>query len=115
MTTATNLWALAERQSGRRGGDRIAWAFADFDAAHPEIYREFCRMVRELRAAGHGHYSAKAIIEVIRFHTDVNRGYEQRGEFKINNNFTALYARKWQAEHPEAASFFATRQRKAGE
>lgn len=119
MVRANDLWAMAEREraetsGGGGGGDRIARAFAAFHGDHPEVYREFCRMVGELRAAGHRHYSAKAIIEVIRFHTDVNAGYEGRGEFKINNNFTALYARKWRAEHPGQSDFFETRKRKAG-
>ena len=109
---ATDLWtAAAQARVAAHGDDKIERAFQAFHADHPEVYREFCRLVQRLIDKGFRHYSAKAVIEAVRFHTDVNAGYAERGEFKINNNFTALYARKWQQDHPSQASFFATRRR----
>jgi hypothetical protein len=87
----------------------IAARFAEFDAANPRIYALLCRYADEVRAAGLSHYGVAAVFERIRWHVRV----ETRGDdFKLNNDFRALYARKWIAEHPEAADFFETRERR---
>ena len=91
--------------------DRIAQAFREFHAQHPGVYQRFCEQVQALRDAGHDHYSADGILHVIRFETSLN--IHRDGGFKINNNYSALYARKWQADHPAAADFFSTRVRKS--
>ena len=82
-----------------------------FDAANPEVYIEFDKGAMLLIETGVRHYGAKAIFEHLRFGTAV-RG---RGDiFKLNNNYTAFYARKWEENHPEYAGFFSTR-RSAGD
>ncbi len=89
-------------------------AFERFDADHPEVYREFCRIAKVLRDdRGYDHYSADGVMHVVRFHTragaDTSRG------FKINNNHVAFYARKLIAEDQSFSTFFRTRkQRRAG-
>jgi hypothetical protein len=60
-----------------------------------------------LLASGHRHYSADAVLHVVRFHRDVNR--ERDGGRKINDHFTSRYARKLMAEDARFAGFFETR------
>lgn len=78
-------------------------AFHVFDAANPkvwELYQQFCwgAINRGKRKIG-----SKAMIERIRweiwFTTDSSDG------FKINNNFTPYYARKWNRENPAEIQF----------
>jgi hypothetical protein len=76
--------------------------FREYDNAHPEIWESFSRHAFELIAMGRKHYGAKAIMEVIRFHTAVRGG----DDFKINNIYTAYYARKFAAAHPKYRDFF---------
>ncbi len=99
-----------EGGGGGGGSERLSLEarFAAFDASHPEVWRLFCRLVDRVRAKGFTHYSAKTIIEVLRFHSDVD-GRPGGDRYKLNNDFTACYARKWRAEHADAADFFETR------
>lgn len=119
MVSPTDLFDAAEQrrreaeQAAPDKADRIREEFEAFDREHPEVYERFCDLVQQLRTRGHKHYSADGILHVIRFHTSVNPKYADRGDFKINNNFTALYARKWQASHPACRDFFETRRRGA--
>ena len=93
---------------------RIDRAFAEFHAAHPEVYREFRRACEQLLAAGVEHYGAGAIFEVLRFHSAINRARD--GGFKLNNNFRSRYARLLMTEDPRFREFFETRKlRSVGE
>lgn len=76
---------------------------------HPEVWRLFCAYTLELIRAGRGHYGAKAIVERIRWHHATH--YAEADEPKINNNFTAVFARLFAAAYPEHAAFFRTRER----
>lgn len=80
--------------------------FEAFDRDHPEVYELFRRFALEARFAGHEHFSADAICHRIRWETSV----VTRGEaFKINNNYTAFFARKLMAEDRRFAEFFRVR------
>lgn len=83
------------------------FAFLRNHSMHPEIWIEFARLTLSLIANGRTHYGAKAIMEVVRFNTSI-RG---SGEFKVNNNHTAFYARVWCLTYPEYETFFETRDR----
>jgi len=82
--------------------------FADYDEAHPEVWSAFERIALDLIATGIRRYGAKAIFEVIRYYHTVNTN---ENDFKVNNNFTADYARKFAEEHPEHKDFFSFRGR----
>jgi len=57
--------------------------------------------------SGHKNYSAMAVIQRIRWHTEV----ETKGDvFKINNNHVPYYARYFQHCYPEHADFFRFRE-----
>jgi len=65
--------------------------FFKFHNENPEIYQLFKQFAKEMRDTGRSKYSSKAIMERIRWHYDIRaRGRE---EFKINNNYTAMYPR----------------------
>ncbi len=89
----------------------IAERFAEFDAAHPEVYASFRHFAGVMLARGHQHYSADGIMHIVRFHTEANVAHD--GGFKINNNFVALYARKLAGEDERFRTFFAFRQRRS--
>lgn len=84
--------------------------FAEFDRAHPDVYELFRRFAFELRDAGRKRYSAKALIERIRWHMATSSTEE---EFKINNVFTSRYVRKLVEQCPEFEGFFELRKLKA--
>ena len=78
-----------------------------YDREHPDIWQEFENVTLSLIAFGMEHYGAKAIMEVVRFHHTI--GSTAAEPFKVNNNFTAYYARKFMALYPECKGFFETR------
>lgn len=86
-------------------------AFAEFDRAHPEIWATFCEIAFDLIKQGARHYSARDIFPVIRWKTfaAMNDG----AGFKINNNYSPFYARKFAREWPEHADFFEFRRSRA--
>jgi len=84
-------------------------AFLQYDAENPEIWAEFESIALDLIKHGRTHYSAYAILEVIRYHTAL-RGND---EFKVNNNYRSGYARKFANKHPQYPKFFEIRERRA--
>lgn len=88
-----------------------------FHNKHPEVWRLFVRFTKELIAAGHRHYSAKGIFERIRWEQDVVRQKGcivfQKQQFKLNNNYSSFYARRFMRMFPDHDGFFRTRKRKS--
>jgi hypothetical protein len=80
--------------------------FAEFDALNPMVWTLFQRFTNELIAAGFSHYSADAVLHRVRWETAV--GMQHQG-FKLNNNFTPYYARKYHQKYPNHAGFFRLR------
>jgi hypothetical protein len=87
-------------------------SFAEFDRDHPEVWRLFERFAFEAIQRGHRHHSADAILHVVRWETDANAHGKP---YKVNNNFTPYFARKFQRAHPQHAGFFRNRKSKADE
>lgn len=81
--------------------------FLRYDEENPDIWTEFESIALFLIQKGRTHYGAKAICEVIRYNT-ITRGND---EFKINNNFTMGYARKFISKYPIYKEFFELRER----
>lgn len=82
-------------------------AFRTYHQTHPEIFQLFAKYAYEMRKTGRKKYSAKTIMERIRWHCDV----QERGqEFKINNSYTAMYARLLVHKIPEFSGFFEFRE-----
>jgi len=89
-------------------GSRLEAAFEQFDRENPHIYEAFARFTREAVRAGCRKIGAKLIWERIRWHTAVETR-RARGEYRLNNNWTAYYARKFMRDHPEHQGLFDTR------
>lgn len=87
----------------------ISEKFEEFHALNPHVYELFVRYSRMALDRGFERFSAKAVFERLRWHLN----FETRGDdtFKINNNYTALYARKTMEEYPEFVGFFELRER----
>jgi len=83
-----------------------------FDAANPQVWYEFERIALQVAGRGHKHYGAKAIFEVIRFRRAIET---TDADFKLNNNLTPYYARKFMERHPEYDGFFEIRRSKEDE
>lgn len=82
--------------------------FAAFDAANPEVYAEFRRIAAQLLNAGREHYSADAIMHVLRFERAL-RADRPAGELKLNDHYSSRMARKLMAADPRFEGFFETR------
>ena len=84
----------------------LADRFNEYDTNNPHVWDLFKQFARDAYHAGPARFSAQSIIERIRWKTSVEaRG----GEFKINNDFVACYARKFHHENPHLDGFFRTR------
>ncbi len=92
------------------GRDRrsIAERFAQFHRQNPQVWSEFERLALMLISKGRSHYSADAILHVIRFNRALTTTANDNG-FKINNDFTSRYARMFTDRHPQHADFFQVR------
>lgn len=86
--------------------------FAAFDSEHPEVWRAFERFALEAVMRGRSCIGAKAVWERLRWELDL--GADDDDAPKLNNDFTALYARKWAQQYPEHKGLFRYR-RRAGE
>lgn len=85
---------------------RLESEFLDFHRENPVVYELFKKFTRMLLDRGYGHHSADAVLHRIRWATMVETSDP---EFKINNNFSAYYARLWMRDFPEHDGFFRCR------
>jgi hypothetical protein len=88
--------------------DEIKEQVKRFDSEHPEMWKLFIRFTFDRIRRGHKHYSVNAIFERIRWEVDSVGGKDQ-ATFKLNNNYRAIYSRRFHQEHPEYDGFFRTR------
>ena len=90
------------------GRDDYPAGFGKWLDNNADIYRAFVAKSLELRfQANRNHYSARAIVEVIRWETALR----QKGEptFKINNNYVSGLARLTISAYPQLEGFFQIR------
>lgn len=93
--------SIAALGSHRATGRTITEQFHAFDAHNPHVYRALERM-----AAGATRVSLKDLFEDLRCQLP-------HGVAGLNNNYTALYARRLISEHPHWAAAFELRRRRA--
>ena len=89
----------------------IGERFAEFCEANPDVFEEFKRLAWEDRLAGCKRISADELCHVLR-RKFRHKQPDSRG-YTLNNDFTALFARKLIAEDGSFAAFFETRKRRA--
>ena len=84
----------------------------EFLIENPSIYRRFERKALQIAAKGFKRYSAKTIICVLRFESDLRADpmATEGGEFKINDAIIATLAHDFMEDHPEMEAFFEMRQ-----
>jgi len=89
-------------------GKNIEEDFRAFHKANPHIYRILRKMALEYKRAGNEHCGIKMLWEALRY----NSGIRTRGDaYKLNNNYTAHYARLLMDQERELRGFFETRER----
>ena len=81
--------------------------FAEFDLAHPEVWALYKKYTFELIRRGFDHHSSDFVLHRVRWETA--SVLDDESSIKINNNWSAFYARKFRDEHPKHADFFRLR------
>lgn len=82
--------------------------FEQYDAQNPAVWEMFQRFTFAVIRSGHRRFSADSILHRIRWETTVAA---KNSRFKVNNNFSADYARKFMRQFPEHNHFFEIRKR----
>ncbi len=102
---------------GRRGHNATSGKCPDIDAqwaefhhANPHVMNALLRLARARLDRGERRIGVKALWEELRSELAVSR---PEGAFKLNNNYTAVYARKLIELEPRLATVIETRTRKA--
>jgi len=91
-------------------GETIEEQFKAFHAANPHIYRLLRALALNYKRAGHNRCGIKMLYEVLRYKSGL---YTFGDPYKLNNNFTALYARLLMQREPLLEGFFEVRERRA--
>ena len=107
MPFADGLFAAAVQQVEE--SDTIKRQWWRWHRMNPHVYELFTRFTLDVIRRGFKQYSSKAIIERIRWHTEIETAGE---EFKMNNNYAPYYARLFMKDYPEHAEFFRTKRLK---
>lgn len=93
-------------------GASLPERFELFHAANPAVFRELARLAIERRRAGITQGRIKALFEILRDRYELTT----RGErWKLNNSYTAFYARRLMETVPELRGWFETRRQTAVE
>ena len=80
--------------------------FRTFHRTNPHVLRSLIKLTSDLHEAGFNRIGMKMLFEVLRWQTML----ETRGDdFRLNNNYTAYYARLLMHRRPEFKGMFAVR------
>lgn len=80
--------------------------FNAWNIENPQVYDLFKRFTFEAISKGHKHLSAWMIANRIRWETAI---VTTGNDYKISNDFIALFARKFMEDFPEHDGFFRTK------
>ena len=83
-------------------------SFKQYDMQNPAVWQMFVRFTFDVIRSGHQRFSADSILHRIRWETTVAA---KNSRFKVNNNFSADYARKFLRQFPQYNHFFEIRKR----
>lgn len=81
-------------------------SFFDFHKANRCVWREFENLALSAIEKGEERWSAKGVAEVVRW----NLKLAKQGEYRINNNYVAYYARLFALKYPQHKDFFEFRE-----
>ncbi len=76
---------------------------------NPKVWEKFKALAVEAKASGRKYFSARTIVERIRWDTTVT---EKDSTFKVGDHVSPYLGRKLMAENPEFAGFFRTKESK---
>jgi len=79
--------------------------FREYFNQNPQIYVEYKKVAYNLINRGYKRLSSKFIFEIVRYNTNVSGN----DGFKINNIYTADYARQFEKDHQQYAGYFTKR------
>ena len=82
--------------------------FLDYHDRNRSVYLELFKLAIRLKNSGVEHWGMKGLFEVLRF--ERARLTNKDEEFKLNNLWTAYYARTLMANYESLQGFFAVRQ-----
>jgi len=85
---------------------RLEKDFQKFHKKNPHVWEMFKHFTMIAVRSGRDNYSARAIIEQIRWYSDMST--DSPTIFKIPNNTIPYYARLFHAAHPKHQGFFKT-------
>ena len=88
---------------------RAEQIYNDYEQFHLQnyhVWQLFEKYVLMIIQKDFKHYGAAAVFERIRWHVQIETTGQ---EFKMNNNYCAHYARKFEDEYPDYAGFFRIR------
>ena len=91
------------------GSDKYGKYFMKFHAANPHVYAAFKDFACMIREQGHKRYSQKAIMERLRWETEVRYGNRYKMGNDPKDRCSSRYARLLIAEDPSFATFFEIR------
>ena len=103
----TKSWNNADTTMFDRYPQTMKDRFKKFHSENPHVYEEFKRLAFKMKATGRTKYSATAIVNVLRWETDL----KTKGDvFQINNDFISIYVRLIIWRYPEMVDFFELRE-----
>lgn len=88
----------------------IEVAFRRFHAENPHVYERLKRLAFKLKVRGVERYGIKALWEVLRYEESVQTT-AAASSYRLNNNFTSMYARLLIAQEEDLEGFFELRER----
>jgi hypothetical protein len=89
--------------------DSVMERWEKWNKENPDIYRTFEEKVWQIWGAGHIRYSARRIVEAMRWDLDLSR-YRRSKSFLINSDYVPIMARKFAGENPAFKDFFEFRE-----
>ena len=91
-------------------GDTIEEQFRAFHEANPHVFQLLRALALDYQRSGHSHCGMKMLYEVLRYRSGL---YTRGDPYRLNNNYTALYARLLMETTRELVGFFELRERRA--
>jgi len=92
---------------------QIEHRFHKFDRENPKVWNAFQRYAFKAIKLGQSHYSADAILHLIRWNQLIRVRTSEA--VKINNDYASWYARKFHDYYPQHSDFFETRKQTSKE
>lgn len=90
-------------------GGRLERQFRQFHADNPHIYQKFVEYALFVKHSGRTRFSADAIFHRLRWFAAFETNDNAWGGFKLNDHYTAYYARLAMENEADLEGFFETR------